>query len=96
MEGGSWVAGLLLALTLALLGRPRMPAMLVLLAIGVAMALINEPGLMRELAAVKPELKIPALAWGTLSMGDLWTGFILLSLLQLPLTFGNSYLSISQ
>ena len=96
MEGGSWVAGLLLALTLALLGRPRMPAMLVLLAIGVAMALINEPGLMRELAAVKPELKIPALAWGTLSMGDLWTGFILLSLPQLPLTFGNAYLSITE
>ena len=96
MEGGSWVAGLLLALTLALLGRPRMPAMLVLLAIGVAMALINEPGLMRELAAVKPELKIPALAWWTLSMGDLWTGFILLSLPQLPLTFGNAYLSITE
>jgi len=96
MEGGSWLAGLLLALTLALLGRPRMPAMLVLLAIGVAMALINEPGLMRELAAVKPELKIPALAWGTLSMGDLWTGFILLSLPQLPLTFGNAYLSITE
>jgi MFS superfamily sulfate permease-like transporter len=96
MAAGSWLAGLLLALTLVLLGRPRVPAMLVLLAIGVATALINEPGLMRELAAVKPEMKIPAPAWGTLSIGDLWTGFILLALPQLPLTFGNAYLSITE
>ena len=64
MSTSSWVAGLLLALTLVLLGRPRVPAMLVLLAIGVAMALINEPDLMRELGALKPEFRIPTLAWG--------------------------------
>jgi MFS superfamily sulfate permease-like transporter len=96
MSTGSWVAGLLLALTLVLLGRPRVPAMLVLLAIGVAMALINEPDLMRELGALKPEFRIPTLAWGTLSMSDLWTGFILLALPQLPLTFGNAYLAITE
>jgi MFS superfamily sulfate permease-like transporter len=96
MSSSSWVAGLLLALTLALLGRPRVPAMLVLLAIGVAMALINEPDLMRELGALKPGFKIPPLAWAGLSMGDLWTGLILLSLPQLPLTFGNAYLSITE
>ena len=96
MSGSAWLAGLLLALTLVLLGRPRVPAMLVLLAIGVAMALINQPELMRELGALKPEFRIPALAWGTLSMSDLWTGLILLSLPQLPLTFGNAYLSITE
>src|ERR1035437_9655872 len=96
MSAGSWVAGLLLALTLVLLGRPRVPAMLVLLAIGVAMALINEPDLMRELGSLKPEFRIPTLAWGTLSMSDLWTGFILLALPQLPLTFGNAYLAITE
>jgi MFS superfamily sulfate permease-like transporter len=96
MSTSSWVAGLLLAVTLVLLGRPRVPAMLVLLAIGVAMALINEPDLMRELGSLKPEFRIPTLAWGTLSMGDLWTGLILLSLPQLPLTFGNAYLSITE
>lgn len=96
MSTSSWVAGLLLALTLVLLGRPRVPAMLVLLAIGVAMALINEPELMRDLGALKPEFRIPTLAWGALSMGDLWTGLILLSLPQLPLTFGNAYLSITE
>ncbi|MCX7144324.1 MAG: putative sulfate/molybdate transporter [Proteobacteria bacterium] len=96
MSTNLWVGGLLLALTLVLLGRPRMPAMLVLLAIGAAMALFDRPELMRELGALKPEFRIPSLAWGTLSMGDLWTGFILLALPQLPLTFGNAYLSITE
>jgi MFS superfamily sulfate permease-like transporter len=96
MSTSSWVAAVLLVLTLALLGRPRVPAMLVLLAIGVAMALIKEPDLMRQLGALKAEFRIPALAWGSLSMNDLWTGLILLSLPQLPLTFGNAYLAITE
>ena len=51
---------------------------------------------MRELETLQPEFKIPAIAWGTLSAGDLWTGLILLALRQLPLTFGNAYLSITE
>ncbi len=96
MSTSPWVAGLLLAVTLVLLGRPRVPAMLALLAIGVAMALIKEPDLTRQLGALKPEFRIPALAWGSLSMNDLWAGLILLSLPQLPLTFGNAYLAITE
>jgi MFS superfamily sulfate permease-like transporter len=96
MSASPWVAGLLLALTLVLLGRPRVPAMLVLLAIGVTMALFDDPELMREFGALQPEFKIPGLAWETLSARDLWTGFILLALPQLPLTFGNAYLSITE
>jgi MFS superfamily sulfate permease-like transporter len=96
MSTSPWVGAILLALTLVLLGRPRMPAMLVLLLIGVVVALVDKPDLMRELGALKPEFRIPSLAWGTLSIGDLWTGFILLALPQLPLTFGNAYLSITE
>lgn len=96
MSSSPWVAGLLLAMTLVLLSRPRVPAMLVLLAVGVVMALMEQPELIRELNALRPEFRVPNLAWGTLSMGDLWTGFILLALPQLPLTFGNAYLSITE
>ncbi len=96
MSTSPWVGGLLLALTLVLLGRPRMPAMLVLLTIGAAMALLGSPDLMRQLGALKPEFRIPALGWESLSMGDLWTGFILLALPQLPLTFGNAYIAITE
>jgi MFS superfamily sulfate permease-like transporter len=96
MSSSPWVAGLLLALTLVLLGRPRVPAMLVLLGIGASIALVEQPDLMRELGALKPGLKLPSLAWGQLSMNDLWLGFVLLALPQLPLTFGNAYVAITE
>src|SRR5674476_815679 len=48
MSTSPWVGALLLALTLVLLGRPRVPAMLVLLAIGVAMALGDQPAPLRQ------------------------------------------------
>ncbi len=96
MSTSPWVAGLLLALTLLLLGRPRVPAMLVLLAIGAAIALIEQPGLVRDLSGLKPEFRIPGLAWQSLSMNDLWTGFVLLTLPQLPLTFGNAFIAITE
>ncbi len=51
MATSPWIAGLLLALTLVLLGRPRVPAMLLLLAIGVLIAVTGQPGLMHELSA---------------------------------------------
>ena len=96
MSASPWLAGALLALTLVLLGRPRVPAMLVLLAIGVAIALVERPGLIRDLGALQPEFRVPTLTWGTLTLSDLWTGFFLLALPQLPLTFGNAYLSITE
>lgn len=96
MSGAAWTAGALLALTLFLLSRPRVPAMLVLLAIGVGLACAEQPALLHELATVEMGFKWPALAWGSLSAADLWAGFILLALPQLPLTFGNAYLSITE
>ena len=96
MSASPWMAGALLALTLVLLGRPRVPAMLVLLAIGASMALIEQPDLLRDLGALKPEFRLPVFAWGFLSMNDLWMGFILLALPQLPLTFGNAYIAITE
>ncbi|MBE0625825.1 MAG: sulfate transporter [Burkholderiales bacterium] len=96
MSGSPGIAGLLLALTLFLLGRPRVPAMLVLLVLGAMIALAGQPDLVRDLGALKPEFRLPGFAWGTLSMNDLWTGFVLLTLPQLPLTFGNAYIAITE
>lgn len=96
MSASPWLAGLLLALTLLLLGRPRVPAMLVLLGIGVVIALVGQPALMRDLGALRPEFRLPGFAWPSLSMNDLWLGFILLALPQLPLTFGNAYIAITE
>jgi predicted benzoate:H+ symporter BenE len=96
MSATPWMAGTLLALTLLLLSRPRLPAMLVLLVIGGFIACFEQPALLSELASIQPELNWPSLAWGTLTASDIWTGFIFLALPQLPLTFGNAYLSITE
>ncbi len=96
MSTSLWIAGPLLVLTLLQLGRPRVPAMLVLLGIGAVIALIEQPGLARDLSGLKPEFRIPSLAWQSLTMNDLWTGFVLLALPQLPLTFGNAFIAITE
>ena len=96
MSTSPWIAGLLFALTLILLSRPRMPAMLILLGIGIGIACFDRPALIGEISAIKPEFKLPTMAWSTLSVSDLWAGFIFLALPQLPLTFGNAYLSITE
>jgi predicted benzoate:H+ symporter BenE len=90
------IAGVLLMLTLALLNRPKVPAMLILLAIGFGIALFEKPELSSQLHAIKPEFVIPSFEWQSLTLNDLWLGLILLALPQLPLTFGNAFISITE
>ena len=96
MAQNPWIGAALLALTLFLLARPRFPAMVLLLAIGVAIALYEQPNLAGELAAIHLSPRLPAFAWPTLDWHDLWIGTIFLALPQLPLTFGNALISISE
>lgn len=96
MAQSPWIGAGLLALTLVLLARSRFPAMVVLLAIGAVVALIDRPALAGELAAIRLSPHLPPFAWPTLSWNDLWVGAIFLALPQLPLTFGNALLSITE
>ena len=96
MDRNWWLATALLGLTLYLLSRSRVPAMLVLLVIGMAAALIEQPALADSLAMIKPEFHLPAFHWSSLSLNDLWLGAVLLALPQLPLTFGNALMAISE
>ena len=96
MSASPWLAGTLLALAFVLLSRERMPAMLVLLVVGVAIALYEQPDLLAGLGALQPGFRIPSFAWSSLTWPDLWTGFVLLALPQVPLTFGNALLSITE
>jgi MFS superfamily sulfate permease-like transporter len=96
MTASPYIAVALLILTLLLLNRPKVPAMLILLAIGVGVALYQKPELLYELQTVKTEFEIPSIAWQSLTLNDLWLGLILLALPQLPLTFGNAFLSITE
>ncbi len=96
MMAQNWaISAALLALTLVLLARSRLPAMVVLLLAGAAIALAQEPTLSRDLALIKPALHLPAFAWPALSWHDLWLGMVLLALPQLPLTFGNALIAVT-
>lgn len=97
MMSGHWVisAGLL-ALTLVLLARSRFPAMVLLLFAGAAVALIQQPALADDLALIRPVLRLPGFAWPSLGWQDIWKGALLLALPQLPLTFGNALIAITE
>jgi len=97
MMDKNWgLAAVLLALTLYLLSRSRIPAMLILLLIGMAAAVVEQPALADSLALIKPEFHLPALAWSAVTWQDLWLGAVLLALPQLPLTFGNALIAITE
>jgi hypothetical protein len=67
--------------------------MLALLALGGAVAILREPGLVTDLSAVGwsvrwPRVELPEFTWG-----DLVTGILVLGLPQAALTFGNAVVS---
>lgn len=96
MVQSPWIGAGLLALTLALLSNRRFPAMLALLVVGALIALIEQPTLALELAAIHVSLHLPSFAWPSLGWQDLWVGAVFLALPQLPLTFGNAFISITE
>lgn len=96
MATSPWLGGALLVATLLLLSRPLFPAMLGLMTAGVLIALVEQPTLWSELAAIRVSPRLPTFVWPTLGWSDLWLGCILLALPQLPLTFGNALLAIKE
>ena len=96
MSQQPWLGAALLLLTLVLLARSRIPAMLILLVVGAALALVEQPALMTELAAIQVSPHLPTFSWPTLTWNDLWIGALFLALPQLPLTFGNALISITE
>jgi len=77
-------------LTLLLLNSKRFPAMLCLLAYGIAMAFVQKPQLFRDLSNLSIHFRFPELTFGRMSWQDLLAGFVILGLPQAPLTLGNA------
>lgn len=97
MMSQQWLmSACLLAVTFAFLARSRFPAMVMLLIVGAGIAMIQQPTLMDELTLIRPTFRLPAFAWPTLGWNDLWMGAILLALPQLPMTFGNALIAITE
>jgi MFS superfamily sulfate permease-like transporter len=81
------------ALTLVLLARPRVPAMLLLLAMGAAVALARDPDLGQRLTGLSWTLSLPGPVLDRLTWNDAVVGVLALGLPQAALTLGNAVLA---
>jgi MFS superfamily sulfate permease-like transporter len=90
MDGDFPLAIAATALTFVLLSRERIPAMLGLLAFGLAVALFREPALAGELGRLSVSLRLPELTLTRVGREDLLIGVLVLGLPQAALTLGNA------
>ncbi|RPI08565.1 MAG: sulfate transporter [Zetaproteobacteria bacterium] len=93
MAGDPVLAVFAVALTFALLSSDRIPAMLVLLGLGAAIAVFREPGLLGELGRVSLRVRLPELALTRFGWEDLAVGVAVLGLPQVALTLGNAIIA---
>jgi len=80
-------------LTFLLLSRERIPAMLVLLGLGVAVAIAREPALLGEIGRMGFRFRLPEFALTRIGWNDLLTGVFTLGLPQVALTLGNAIIA---
>jgi len=90
------VAIIAMALTFFLLSREKIPAMLILLAFGLAVALLPNPSLCAEIAQIPLRFRIPEFTLGQVTWQDLLAGALLLGLPQAPLTLGNAIIGTAE
>jgi MFS superfamily sulfate permease-like transporter len=91
MAATGWVLGAAGAVvTLALLQSRRLPAMLVLLGLGVVVTWVQDPQVMGRLAATEAVFRAPSWTLGSLTWNDVVVGTLFLALPQVPLTLGNA------
>jgi len=77
-------------ITLLLLNSRRYPAMLILLAYGMVLALIQKPALLSDLSQISIRFHLPHVGIPRMSWKDLLAGSVILGLPQAPLTLGNA------
>ena len=89
------LAGIALVITYLLLTNPKIPAMFILLIIGIVSAIIINPGLVSELVKINVGFKLPTFALAKLTLDDLLKGTLIFALPQIPLTLGNAIIAIT-
>jgi hypothetical protein len=87
------LAGIALVVTYVLLTNPRIPAMFILLIVGVGSAVIMDPQLLSELAKVRVGFKLPVFSLSSMTWNDLVVGTLFFTLPQIPLTLGNAVIA---
>ena len=88
------LAGAALVVTYLLLTNPKIPAMFMLLVIGVVSAVIMNPQLIHELAKIHIGFKLPIFSLPMITWNDIIVGTLLFTLPQIPLTLGNAVIAI--
>jgi MFS superfamily sulfate permease-like transporter len=84
------LATVAVALTFVLLSRERVPAMLVLLVFGIAVALVRQPELLTELGQLSFRARLPEFPLAQITWPEAVTGIVVLGLPQAALTLGNA------
>ena len=93
MATAVWFAAPLLLVTILLLARKAILAMVLILVSGVAWAMMTDASVVTALAATQPGFVPPAWPFANLSWTAVFTGIVLLALPQVPLTLGNAVLA---
>jgi predicted benzoate:H+ symporter BenE len=94
MKSAPLLAGIALVVTYLLLANPKIPAMFILLIIGIVSALIMNPQLISELAKIHMGFRLPVFSLHMLTWDDLVMGTLLFTIPQIPLTLGNAVIAI--
>ncbi len=94
MQTAPVLAGIALVVTYILLTNPTVPAMFVLLLIGVGSAPIMNPAILHELAKIHVGFKLPVFALPSITWNDVVVGTLLFTIPQIPLTIGNAVIGI--
>ncbi len=94
MKEAPWIAIGGVIITLLLLNSKRFPAILCLLAYGIAVAFIQKPELIGDLSNLSVRFRLPELTFGRISWKELLSGFVILGLPQAPLTLGNAIIGM--
>jgi MFS superfamily sulfate permease-like transporter len=89
------LAGIALVVTYLLLTNPKVPAMFILLIIGVVSAVIMDPQILSELAKIHIGFNLPVFSLPMITWNDLVTGTLLFTIPQIPLTLGNAVIAIT-
>ena len=97
MISGGWILGIItLAVTVALLYKTSAPVMLLLLLFSAIVAMVQDPELAHDLAAVRPQFHLTNSSVLALSGSELLTATLLLAIPQLPLTLGNAVVATTR
>ncbi len=83
-----------LVLCYLLLSNRKLPAMFVLLLLGIGVALLQQPGLPALLVQQGVHLRLPSFGLAGLSWQELLMGGLILAIPQLPLSLGNACIAV--